>query len=64
MRYYRYAVGLCCVCVATRPAVAQDPFVYFAGNPANAWFEVGGTLWGANPDRHLPVLHLGRCERY
>jgi hypothetical protein len=44
MRYYRYAVGaLLCVAFATRPAVAQDPFVYFAGNPANAWFEVGGT---------------------
>jgi len=44
MRYYRYAVGaLLCVAFATRPAVAQDPFVYFAGNPANAWFTVGGT---------------------
>ena len=43
MRYYRYAVGaLLCVAFATRPAVAQDPFVYFAGNPANAWFTVGG----------------------
>jgi hypothetical protein len=31
------------VAVATRPAVAQDPFVYFAGNPANAWYTVGGT---------------------
>lgn len=44
MRYYRYAVGaLLCVAFATRPAVAQDPFVYFAGNPANSWFTVGGT---------------------
>lgn len=44
MRYYRYAVGaLMCVVFATRPAVAQDPFVYFAGNPSNAWFTVGGT---------------------
>lgn len=44
MRYYRYAVGaLMCVAFATRPAVAQDPFVYFAGNPSNAWFTVGGT---------------------
>ena len=44
MRYYRYAVGaLLCVAFATRPVVAQDPFVYFAGNPANAWFNVGGT---------------------
>ena len=44
MRYYRYAVGaLLCVAFATRPAVAQDPFVYFAGNPANAWFTVGGS---------------------
>jgi hypothetical protein len=32
--------------VATRPAVAQDPFVYFAGNPANAWYTVGGTCDG------------------
>jgi hypothetical protein len=31
------------VAFAARPAVAQDPFVYFAGNPANAWFTVGGT---------------------
>ena len=37
MRYYRYAVGaLLCVAFAARPAVAQDPFVYFAGNPANS----------------------------
>jgi hypothetical protein len=44
MRYYRYAVGaLLCVAFAARPAVAQDPFVYFAGNPANSWFTVGGT---------------------
>jgi hypothetical protein len=40
MRYYRYAVGaLLCVAFATRPVVAQDPFVYFAGNPANSWFD-------------------------
>jgi hypothetical protein len=31
------------VAFAARPAVAQDPFVYFAGNPANSWFTVGGT---------------------
>lgn len=44
MRYYRFAVGaLLLMAVATRPAVAQDPFVYFAGNPANAWYTVGGT---------------------
>jgi hypothetical protein len=44
MRYYRYAVGaLLCVAFAARPVVAQDPFVYFAGNPANAWFTVGGS---------------------
>ncbi|MEN3000433.1 MAG: hypothetical protein ABDI19_01170 [Armatimonadota bacterium] len=23
--------------------LANDPFVYFAGNPANAWYQVGGT---------------------
>ncbi len=43
MRYYRYAVGaLLLMVAATRPAVAQDPFVYFAGNPANSWYTVGG----------------------
>ncbi len=44
MRYYRLVVGaLLLMAVATRPAVAQAPFVYFAGNPANAWYTVGGT---------------------
>ncbi|MDW8052899.1 MAG: hypothetical protein RMJ83_10540, partial [Armatimonadota bacterium] len=43
MRYYRFALGLLFVAVATRLAVAQGPFVYFAGNPANAWYTVGGT---------------------
>ncbi|MCX7992033.1 MAG: hypothetical protein N2651_00020, partial [Fimbriimonadales bacterium] len=47
MRYYRLAVGaLLLAAVATRPVVAQDPFVYFAGNPANAWYTVGGTCSG------------------
>jgi len=44
MRYYQLAVGaLLFAAVATRPAVAQNPFVYFAGNPANSWYVVGGT---------------------
>lgn len=28
---------------ATQTVVAQNPFVYFAGNPANSWYTVGGT---------------------
>ncbi len=44
MRYTRLALGaLLLAAVATRLAVAQNPFVYFAGNPANAWYTVGGS---------------------
>lgn len=44
MRYYRLALGtVLFAAVAARWAAAQDPYVYFAGNPANTWYQTSGS---------------------
>lgn len=44
MRKFKVIAGIALLMtLATQPLVAQNPFVYFAGNPANAWYTVGGT---------------------
>lgn len=40
----RYTVGLALALLLMMGTLsAQGPFVYFAGNPANSWYTVGGT---------------------
>lgn len=37
---------LCALLTLSSTANANDPYVYFAGNPANSWYTVGGTCAG------------------
>lgn len=44
MRRYTAVVGLALTVLLTMGRLsAQGPFFYFAGNPANSWYTVGGT---------------------